>query len=105
MRLMVLVVGEGDVLVTSEPVPAIGLTHWRAPFTGGFECVVPAGIVLVVDRDPVEGAEGVGFRPLLYEEMERVLVPEEDRPAETYDGYSLVILRTDIEARLTASEK
>jgi hypothetical protein len=60
---MVSVVREGDVLVTHEPVPAIGMTHWRAPFTGGFDCVVPAGTALVA-RDPVEGAEGIGFRQL-----------------------------------------
>ena len=71
---------------------------------GGFECVVPAGTALVA-HDPVEGAEGIGFRPLLYEEMELVLVPEEDRLAEKYDGYSLVILRTDIEATMTPRDK
>ncbi len=103
--MMVPVVQEGDVLVTCEPVPAIGVTHWRAPFTGGFECVIPAGTALVAAHDRVEGAEGVSFRPLLYEEMEGILVPEEDRLAEKYDGYSLVILQTDIETRMTESEK
>ena len=37
----------------------------------------------------------------MYQEMEVVLVPEEDRLAEKYDGYTLVILRTDIETRMT----
>lgn len=91
---------KGDVFVAREAVEATGLTHWRAPFTGGFECTIPAGTVLVADHDQVEGAQGIGLRPSAYEEMERLLVPERDCAAEKYDGYTLVVLLTEIGTRV-----
>ena len=68
-----------DRFVTTHDVPALGVTHWRAPFTGGFEATIPEGTVLVAPSDAVEGAEGFYCTPELYEEMEIALVPEEDR--------------------------
>jgi hypothetical protein len=75
---------------TSE-LSASGLTHWRAPFTGGFQCALPAGTVLVVVDDPLAHATAAGCRPERYAEFEEVLVPIEDRSHEKYDGYTLVI--------------
>ena len=43
----------GDRFVTTEDVTALGQTHWTAPFTGGFEAVIPEGTVLVVPDDGV----------------------------------------------------
>ena len=38
--------------------PAICMTYWKAPYTGGLEVVVPAGEVLVVTVDPPPSATG-----------------------------------------------
>jgi hypothetical protein len=97
-------VREGDVFVAREAVEAIGLTHWRSAFTGGFECVIPVGTILVADHDHVEGAQGVGVRPQAYDEMECMLVPEEDRTADGYDGYSLVVLLADLHTKFVAGD-
>jgi hypothetical protein len=93
------------VFVVAEPVKAMGLTHWRAPFTGGFECTIPVGTTLVAVHDQADGAEGLAFRPEGYEEMERLLVPEEDRAAEKYDGYSLVVLLAEIGTKLLVADE
>jgi hypothetical protein len=97
-------VREGDVFIARQAVAAIGLTHWRASFTGGFECLIPVGTILVAAHDQVDGAEGVGFRPRSYDEMGRLLVPEDDRGADNYDGYSLVVMLADIVTKLVPSD-
>ena len=69
------------------------LVHYRAPFTGGFDCALPVGTEIVVLHDPLRTAVGVSCEPTNYEELESVLVPIERRNAQKYDGYSLVIRR------------
>jgi len=96
---------DGEVFVAREAVETTGLTHWRAPFTGGFECTIPAGTVLIASHDQVEGAPGVGFRPSAYEEMERLLVPDADRTAEKYDSYTLVVLLTEIGTKVIRGQR
>jgi len=81
----------GSRFVVKTPLSIRGLTHWRAPFTGGFECTVAPGTVVVVAHEPTPGATAVGVRPEAYAELEPQLVPQEDRTSEKYDGYSLVI--------------
>ncbi len=68
---------------------------WRAPFTGGFRCTIPAGTVLTVESDPLPRATAVYCIPDDYAGVERVVVPEEDRRSEKYTGYALVILLDD----------
>ena len=68
-----------------------GMTHWRAPFTGGFKCVVPKGTILVADYDSVRLSTGFGVVPEKYSELEEILVSKEDRTAQKYAGYSLVL--------------
>jgi hypothetical protein len=89
-------VREGDRFVTTRDTPVRGVTHWRAPFTGGFSATLPEGTVLVADIDGVEGAEAFCCRPERYEAVEAELVPEEERLAGKYDGYSLVLLYSDV---------
>ena len=67
------------------------LTHWRAPFTGGFEVTLPAGEVFVIANDPPASATAAYCTPERYEELHGLFIPAEDRNAETYAGYSLVI--------------
>jgi hypothetical protein len=81
-----------------------GLTSRAAPFTGGFECVSPRGTVVRVQSDPPIGARAVGCTPENYEEIERLVVPEEDRTDPQYGGYSLVIDLTNFGETLVAAE-
>ena len=67
------------------------MTSWRAPFTGGHKCVLPAGEAFVVANDPPPGATAVYCDPVNYSTLESVLVPPEDRTADGYNGYYLCI--------------
>lgn len=90
---------QGDRLVVIKAFPALGVTQWRAPFTGGFECVVPAGSLLVV-LSAHTAAEGFACKPEDYERLETLLVPQEDRTSENYDGYYLVLNKSDVGEKL-----
>jgi hypothetical protein len=83
------------------------LTHWRAPFTGGGEGVLPKGTrvrVKVVDwiREPI----GVYAEPLDRPRIENLLVPEDERKDAKYDGFSLSIPTADLNKlfRLVSAE-
>jgi hypothetical protein len=90
----------GDRFVTTEAIHTHALTHWRAPVTLGFETVIPKGTVLVAPYDAVPTAPGFACVPESYDELEAALVPEADRTAPKYDGFSFVLLRTEIGRRL-----
>jgi hypothetical protein len=69
-------------------------THWAAPFTGGGKCVIRKGTrvrvsVLPFDPEPV----GVYADPL-DSSLEKQIVPEEERTAPKYGGFSLFV-KTD----------
>jgi hypothetical protein len=66
-------------------------TSWFAPFTGGGRGNLLAGTVLVIDDDPMPQATGVACVPENYVEVEQYLVPEEDRKAERYSNFYLVL--------------
>lgn len=89
-------VKEGDRFLVLNGLKASGFTHWRASFTGGFDCVIPKGVVLVAIHDSAPVSTGFGVRPENYEELEKQLVPEADMNADKYDGYSFVIRHKDI---------
>jgi len=67
------------------------LVHYRAPFTGDCDCVLPAGTAVVIHHDPRPGASVAACHPELYSELEELLIPKEDRTDEKYDGYTLTI--------------
>jgi hypothetical protein len=90
----------GDRFVATSDIATSGLSHSLAPFTGGFETVIPAGTVLVAPSDALEEAEGFYCVPEQYEAMEAALVPEADRRHPKYAGYSFVFLETDIGGNL-----
>jgi hypothetical protein len=85
------VVLEGQRWVAAVDVAVHGLTHWDAPYTGGFSGVLPAGSVVIVLDDPPPIATAVGCRPEAYAELEALLVPASDRSEPRYDSYSLSI--------------
>ena len=90
----------GDRFVTTRDVPSMGVTHWRTPITRGFYATVPAGTVLVAHTAAAKKAEAFYCRPESYLELEAQLVPEADRHADGYDGYSLVFPIAEIDALL-----
>jgi hypothetical protein len=85
-------VGGGQRWEVTRDLATGGITMWRAPFTGGFNCTLPAGTVLRVENDPVPGARAVYCLPEDYEGLEQLVVPEADRRGDKYDGYALVVL-------------
>ena len=87
---------KGDRYVVTSACPAIVLVQFFAPFTGGEERVLPPGLRFVLDHDPGRTATGVGAKPEPYEAWEAKLVPDEDRAAEKYAGYHLVIRLSDL---------
>jgi hypothetical protein len=82
---------EGERWVAVVDLVVRGLTHWDAPYTGGFSAVLPAGSAVVVLDDPPPIATAVGCRPEAYAELEVLLVPAADRAEPRYDSYSLSI--------------
>jgi hypothetical protein len=73
-----------------------GLSQWRAPFTGSFECFLPEGLLLVCRNEQKPGAVGFSCVPEDYESGERLLVPKEDREHPQYDGYYFVLMEAEI---------
>jgi hypothetical protein len=90
----------GDRFVTTREIPSMGVTHWRTPITRGFYATVPDGTVLVASAPSAKKAEAFYCRPEGYRELEALLVPEADRRADGYDGYSLVFPIAEIDASL-----
>jgi hypothetical protein len=82
----------GDRYVVREGFNAHVLTQWRAPFTGGSQQILPVGLEFVIDHDPMPKSKGIAARPDPYDVWERELVSQEDREAEKYGGYYLVVL-------------
>jgi hypothetical protein len=93
-------VRKGDFIRCREDIKTNGLIHWRAPFTGGGACTIPAGTILVVDVDPPSGAAGFSCLPRNYRDFETKHVPSQKRRSAGYDGYSFVLSLADIGRRL-----
>ena len=87
---------KGDKIRCREAVSTHGLIHYKAPFTGGFECTIPAGTILLVDLDPLEGATGFCCLPLDYDAFELKHVPVRERRSKDYAGYSFVLHLADL---------
>jgi hypothetical protein len=82
---------KGDRYVVTTAFQAIVLTHWFAPFTGGSEKLLPAGLEFIVEADPPPTATAVVAKPDPYQRWETILVDDQDRLAEKYGGGSLII--------------
>lgn len=87
---------QGDKFSVVKDIKVHGLIIWGAPYTGGFECILPARTVLVAENDAVPWAEGFAVVPVDYNELEKQLVPESDRTAKKYGGYHFSFLKSDI---------
>ncbi len=89
----------GDRLRVVATVPAIALAHYRAPFTGGIECELPPGTLLEVSHSK-PSASGFSCVPEDYFTLEALLIPEEERESDTYDGFHLVVEKEEIGKRI-----
>jgi hypothetical protein len=68
-----------------------GIISFGAPFSGGFEAVLPANEVLVLDNDPPPNARGMWLVPERYDHFEAMFVPSRDRSHDGYGGYAVAI--------------
>jgi hypothetical protein len=82
-------VQEGDRFITTDDFPTGGMAAYSAPYSSGFNCVVPRGTILVADQDQLQDAPSFVCMPEKYKEMEELLVPEAERN-DKYLGYYLV---------------
>jgi hypothetical protein len=73
------------------------LTHWGAPFTGGGKGMLPKGTRVRI-ADALSDAEPIGAyaEPLEKAAVEALLVPETDRNADAYGGFSLSISTAEL---------
>lgn len=67
------------------------LTMWKAPFTGGYEKIIPPGLKFVISFDPSASACAVAADAEPSSEWEGHLVEAGDRADPKYNGYYLVI--------------
>jgi hypothetical protein len=95
-------VQEGDRFRLTADAEVLVTVHWFAPLTSGAKAAMPEGTVVVARHDQAPGAEGFSCVPEAYQELEPVLVPEEDRLADKYGGYSVVFKAADIGTTLEA---
>jgi len=84
-------IAQGERFKVIRPLAASGLVQWKAPFTSGFECVIPPGTILVANHDSVPVSIAFGCVPANSKELEAQLVPEQDRTSEKYGGYYFVL--------------
>jgi hypothetical protein len=97
-------VRQGQVWLVTSDMAVRGLTHWRAPFTDGFKCILPAGTRVQVTR-AWANTTAAACRPIEYDAMERLLVPSKDRQDPKYDGYTLVLDLEDFGRMLTPADE
>jgi hypothetical protein len=78
-------------LPVTEGFPDHVLTMWKAPFTRGYEKIIPPGLKFVVALDPPASASAVAADPEPFSEREALLVEAGDRANPKYNGYYLSI--------------
>ncbi len=63
-----------------------GIVVYGAPFSTGFDAVLPAGEILVCDQP---GPQGMWLVPERYAHFEQLFVPAQDRQSPDYNGYAI----------------
>jgi hypothetical protein len=87
----------GEVYELLEDAEVSFVTHWDAPYTGGGKGKLRKGSrIRVVDDISDEEPLAVGAIPLAREEAETALVPEAERSAEKYAGFSLSVTTSEL---------
>ncbi len=94
-------ISQGELFVVRSPLRVTVLTHWRAPYTGGLDCVIPAGTQLVAQASAPAGAKEARFVPRSQAAFARALIPAQVREHPRFDALSLVLRASQIETRLS----
>lgn len=82
---------DGEVFEAQGDLRLDYITHWAAPFSGGGPCTIRQGTRVRVSV-PAFDAEPVGvYAAPLDASLEEQIVPEEDRKAGKYGGFSLFV--------------
>ena len=89
-----------DKFITIEDISTKALTHWKAPFTDGVDCIIPKGTILIAFNDSTSLQSSFGCLPVNKIEIENQIIPKETRDDPKYAGYSIVIKKSDIGKRL-----
>jgi len=66
-----------------------GIITFGAPCSGGFEGLLPAEAVLLVDQEPPNGAAGAWLVPEQYAHFELSFISEGTRKDSSYSGYAI----------------
>jgi hypothetical protein len=82
---------KGDQYQVTERFTGHVLTMWKAPFTRGYEKVIPAGLKFVIVFDPPASGSAVAADAEPIPEWEDFLVAADDRTDPKYNGYYLSI--------------
>src|SRR5687768_5536369 len=91
-------IAKGHRYRTTKPVPVIAMTSWAAPFTGGYDRVLPAGETFTVAIDPPDSATAACCNPDNYRRLQRELIPLSDRVQFwIYAGFYLCISLREIQ--------
>ncbi|TFH43307.1 MAG: hypothetical protein E4H01_12215 [Lysobacterales bacterium] len=82
-------ISEGDLFEVSSPLRVFILTHWEAPYTGGFKCKLPVGVYLRAVTTAPKGSRGCRFVPAEPSEFLTQFVPQKERTSPQFSGVSL----------------
>jgi hypothetical protein len=84
-------ISSGARFVVTKDFTEIALVHWKAPFTDGFQCVLPQGTILVAFSDSPPGIAAVSCVPESASLFISEHVPEEIRGNSKFAGISFVL--------------
>jgi len=93
-------ISEGDLFEVSLPLRVFVLTHWRAPYTGGFKCTLPVGVHLRAVTAAPKGSRGCRFVPSEPSEFLIHFVPQEERTSPKFSGVSVPLSTRKIRRHL-----
>jgi hypothetical protein len=82
-------ISEGDLFEVSMPFRASVLTHWNAPYTGGFKCTLPAGFHLRAATAAPKGSLGCRFVPEEASAFLTRFAPQDERTNPEFAGVSV----------------
>ena len=97
-------IAEGDLFEVSTPFRPFVLTHWNAPFTGGFRCTLPSGVQLRAATVAAKGSRGCRFVPQDPPAFFARFVPQEERTDQKFAGISLPLSSREIRRHLRRAQ-
>ena len=93
-------IDEGDLFEVSQPFRTLILTHWNAPYTGGFKCTLPVGIRLRAAMAAPKGSRGCRFIPAEPSEFLVRFVPQDKQANPKFAGVSIPLSTNKIRVHL-----